>query len=503
MTLISIGELNLCPYCKEELESIPSRKKKCPHCEKYIYVRTRPIDGRQVLIRENQLKDIEQEWKKYYEEKEWKQLLLDANFLKEKQRFNKETGRDPTLTELKLRVANKQAKAFAANRQWGLYRNCKLDIAQTLEREANLKDALSSIFEVCYLDINGANNVMTIDGKAMPYAESERSGIKDFDPRMAFFAPAVIDWIRKWISVLNLSELSAKALFIEVNEKNRPFNKMPVSPEEAWRELKKRIEEDKRIDAIDTSSQGNVIREIEESIKQNKMDNAKKLLLKLRSLYQRKGYQIENEEEAKSFVEKLMVSENNNLSHQGETLMVSLVKKDESHFASLAKYYVKLAQANFDQHVQSHTIGQLASIDIELVRPLIPALKEAIRNHEEWNSRRFAAFNLGAIGEKRPEIIEDIVPILISYIKSPFEISKPESEKIEIEGITLTFSFSDGVDPTQWLKDAYIDTLGMFAKGDRKLILPYRSLFETLAKKDKSEYTRKKHRQFLKFWTAK
>jgi hypothetical protein len=338
---------------------------------------------------------------------------------------------------------------------------------------------------------------MTIDGKAMPYTESERRGTKDFDPRMAFFAPAVIDWIRKWMSVLNLTELSAKALFIEVNDKNRPISKMPVSPEEAWRELKKRIEEDRRIDAVDTSGQGNVIREIEESIKQNKMDNAKKLLLKLRSLYQRKGYQIENEEEAKSFVEKLMVSENNNLSHQGEALMVSLVRKDESCFASLANHYVTLAQANFDRHVQSHTIGQLATIDIELVRPLIPALKEAIRNHGEWNYRRFAAFNLVAIGEKRPEIVEDIVPILISYLKAPFEISKPESEKIEIEGMTLKFSSFDGIDPTQWLKDAYIDTLGMFAKGDRKLILRYRSLFETLARKDKSEYTRKKAQTVL------
>ena len=400
-------------------------------------------------------------------------------------------------TKLKLRNANTQAKTYAANRQWGLYRNCKLDIAQTLERQHDLKGALSSIFEVCYLDINGAINIGTIDGKGMSYRESEKYGIKDFDPKRAFFAPAVMDWIRKWISYLNLTEISAKALFIEVNEKNKPFNKMPVNPEAAWRELKQKIEEDKRIDAIDTTNQGNIIREIEDSIRQNKMDDTKKLLLKLRSLYKRKGYQIENEEEVKSFVERLIVSENYNLSNQGEALMVALLKKDESHFASLAEYYVKLAEANFDQHVQSHAIGQLASIDIELVRSLIPALKEAIRNHEEWNSRRFAAFNLGVIGEKHPEIVEDIVPILISYIKSPFQISKLESEKIEIEGLTLTISCSDGIDSNQWLKDAYIDTLGMFAKGNRKLILPYRSLFETLSEKDKSDYTRKKAQTVL------
>lgn len=31
-----------CPYCYEILEQEPKKKKKCPHCENFIYVRTSP-----------------------------------------------------------------------------------------------------------------------------------------------------------------------------------------------------------------------------------------------------------------------------------------------------------------------------------------------------------------------------------------------------------------------------------------------------------------------------
>lgn len=497
ITLKPLGEINCCPYCKQGLLKTPSRKKKCPHCGKYIYVRTRPLDRRRVLIRENQREDVEREWKKYYEEKELRQLLQDKAFQKEKQRLSEELGRDPTLAELKLVVANKQMVAYAARRQWGLFRNCKLTIAKTLEKEGNLKDALSIILEVCYLDINGANNVMTFDGKAMPYAESEKLGIKDFNTRFAFFAPAIITWIKKWIESLNLSEHDAKVLFIKTNTKNKPFNKMPVNPHEAWELLRKKIDESRRVDAIDVSDQSSVIGEIERLIRQNKMDEVNRLLYKMRSLYKKKRHQIENVEEAKSFVMKLMVSKNRNLSNHGEILMVELLRRDESNFASLADFYVKRVQANFDEYGQSPTIGRLASKNIELIKTLIPILKETIRSHGEWNTRRFAAFNLGSVGEKHPELAKDTIPVMIDYIKAPFKITKPKSSKVEVEGMTVTFAISDDVDQTQWLKDAYIDTLGMFARGDKRLIQPYRSLFETLARRDKSEYTRRKAQRVL------
>lgn len=47
-----------CPYCAKELAEKPARKKRCPHCSQYIYVRQgKPLTEKQAL--EN---DLERRW---------------------------------------------------------------------------------------------------------------------------------------------------------------------------------------------------------------------------------------------------------------------------------------------------------------------------------------------------------------------------------------------------------------------------------------------------------
>lgn len=53
-----------CPYCKFTLNKFPSKKTKCKNCGEYIYVRTRPLDYKKVLIKENEIELIEEEWEK-------------------------------------------------------------------------------------------------------------------------------------------------------------------------------------------------------------------------------------------------------------------------------------------------------------------------------------------------------------------------------------------------------------------------------------------------------
>lgn len=53
-----------CPYCNAELAKFPARKTKCKNCGKYIYVRTRPLDRKKVLLKENELELLEEEWEK-------------------------------------------------------------------------------------------------------------------------------------------------------------------------------------------------------------------------------------------------------------------------------------------------------------------------------------------------------------------------------------------------------------------------------------------------------
>ncbi len=499
--LTPIGKLDQCPHCDTNLDKIPKRKKKCPHCGDYIFVRTRPLDRKKVLVTEKQKSDVEREWNRYYEEKEYSQLLQDEEYQKEKKSLFSELGRDPTLAELKTSVLENQMLEYTSKRQWGLYRNCILEISETLKKEGKLEEALNSFFQVCYLDVNGANNVMTTNGKAMSYTKSEKMGILDFDTKFAFFAPAIITYIRNLISEINLSEDEARTLFIKTNEKSKPIEKMPVSPDDAWVQLKSKIEDDKKIDAFDVSNQTQVIKEIDTLIKQNKMNDLKKLLLKVRSLYKSKKYKIENVDEVKSFIINLMDSKNRNISHQGETLMLTVLKKDEIKFKSLASHYVTKFKNDFSEQIESHTIGQLGAINVELIKPLIPLLKETIRNSKEWNTRRFAAFNLGRIAEKQPDLVGDIIPVMIDYIKNPFEVTIRDPVKIETSIGTISWDMSVekmmGVDQKQWLKDAYIDTLGMFAKGDKQLIFSYRSLIEIIAKSDKSEYSRKKAQKVL------
>ena len=60
---------------------------------------------------------------------------------------------------------NQRLIEHAYKKQWGFYRNNKLDMAMLLKKELKLKQALSTLLEVCYLDLNGCNNVPIYKGK--------------------------------------------------------------------------------------------------------------------------------------------------------------------------------------------------------------------------------------------------------------------------------------------------------------------------------------------------
>lgn len=53
-----------CPYCGAELKKFPSRKTKCKNCGRYMYVRTRPLDYKKILLKESELSSLEEEWDK-------------------------------------------------------------------------------------------------------------------------------------------------------------------------------------------------------------------------------------------------------------------------------------------------------------------------------------------------------------------------------------------------------------------------------------------------------
>jgi hypothetical protein len=91
----------VCPYCNQILEKRPKRKKKCPHCGEYIYVRTPPSgDGSKVLVTEEGAKGIEKAWERLHYRKKWLQTLAqygisDNDFESHREMLRERFGQEP------------------------------------------------------------------------------------------------------------------------------------------------------------------------------------------------------------------------------------------------------------------------------------------------------------------------------------------------------------------------------------------------------------------------
>lgn len=48
-----------CPYCGKRLKKFPARKTQCPHCNNFIYVRTRPADNKTFLLKQEHINEFE------------------------------------------------------------------------------------------------------------------------------------------------------------------------------------------------------------------------------------------------------------------------------------------------------------------------------------------------------------------------------------------------------------------------------------------------------------
>ncbi len=52
----------VCPYCNYKFDKMPLKKKQCPNCKNFIRSRTRPFDNQKILIREDQIHELEMQW---------------------------------------------------------------------------------------------------------------------------------------------------------------------------------------------------------------------------------------------------------------------------------------------------------------------------------------------------------------------------------------------------------------------------------------------------------
>ncbi len=217
-----LGEIDKCPYCKKKLEKIPQKKKKCEFCGNFMYSRTRPLDKKKVLLREDQAKEIEIEWQIVNGTRD-EVIKEEKEFQKSKKILKKRFGKEPSENDVKWAILNNKLLEHITKKEWGLYRNIKLDMTELLRKENKLKDSLLTYFEICYLDLNGSSN----------------SGYFSLD--LAFLAPGIIERIQRLIKSLKLNERETENLFFQRCEQVEKSMKLPLNAKKAWLELREEL----------------------------------------------------------------------------------------------------------------------------------------------------------------------------------------------------------------------------------------------------------------------
>jgi len=217
----------LCPHCGNAFAKPPQRKTKCKSCGNVVLVRTRPSDRRRVLVTAAQAAALEEEWLRKYEYA--KVIRTDRpGFDAEKAILTQRFGRSPKDTDVTWSILNKERLCHAAESKWGLYRNNTLDMADVLRVEGRLEGAVRFYLEVCYIDLNGPNNIGPISDPRL------RVKYPPFSPDLASLASGVVHLLARACAKTSMTDDALRSIFFtQVVETTIPLD-LPVSPEAAW-----------------------------------------------------------------------------------------------------------------------------------------------------------------------------------------------------------------------------------------------------------------------------
>ena len=228
----------VCPSCNGRLDEFPKRKKKCPNCGEYIYVRTRPRDKNKVLVTYDESEEIKKQYFVGYGK--------DYNLLAQEKKKKEEGNRVK---------AEKDKLKNAKHRNWGLYRNNICDVGRSFSGEAryltntlklaeNSKykeyihkfhmQALPLYLQVCYLDLNEPENTSGLN-------------TPDFKPsKYTSLAPGIIDFIVSTMKVVNIDIVDVEGVYYKCvrelqSAKELRKVKLPVSANGAWKKIGRAI----------------------------------------------------------------------------------------------------------------------------------------------------------------------------------------------------------------------------------------------------------------------
>jgi len=226
-----------CPNCHEALKKVPGAKTKCPHCGEFMFVRTTP-DNVCLVVAKDEAEKIDEQWRIENGTQE-AYLEEQKRFEDRKETLRKKFGdKESSDHDVQWGLLNEDLLNHAKSGQWGLYRNTRFQMAEILRKEQRLKEALRMYLGVCYLDLNGATNMMT-DENGNVVSDPEFN--KPFDSELAFLAPGVIDRIKKIIEKLELSKEEVKEIYFDFSDKMQKSTSAPITPSDCFVKLETEI----------------------------------------------------------------------------------------------------------------------------------------------------------------------------------------------------------------------------------------------------------------------
>lgn len=231
-----VGNTNaICPYCGQQLDKMPSRKKDCPHCRQPMFVRTRPGDGQRVIVTVGQADQIEEQWS-IVNGMHASYLAKKKRFLETKACLAKRFGREPSDNDIAWSLFNDDMLTYASKRQWGFFRNAKLGMAEILRKESQFKQALVAYLEICYIDLNGPSNIGNVPDPEI---------LKEYPPwdykNLGMLAPGIIERIAKIIKKICIPQDDVKVMFFKQATEIKERLCLPVPVTKAWENLSKEL----------------------------------------------------------------------------------------------------------------------------------------------------------------------------------------------------------------------------------------------------------------------
>lgn len=228
---------NECPNCHSQLDKIPARKTKCKHCGEFMFVRTLPKNRARVLVTKMQADQIDEEWVSWHSISSPRYDFFEKAEMDEaRQYFINVNGKAPIENDIKWQAFKKQILKHAENSDWGMFRNTRFGMAELLRSEMKNEAALITCLEVCYIDLNGPNNMG---------GERDSEILKQYpafnQKEFAMLAPGIVEimiWLAKTLE-LGLSEIGA--IFLQHNEGVQKALNLPLTPEDCWLSLKREI----------------------------------------------------------------------------------------------------------------------------------------------------------------------------------------------------------------------------------------------------------------------